>query len=226
MAHDDLKEMLELVPDPYVRGVGLVITQWAWIEACIDQLIWRLLGVRAQRGRIVTSNLLAQAKIEMVAALMRKSRMDEKLIREIEGKGKALATARNLIAHGYISVRPLSKQWGIAHSYLARGGKLTDRRRTVTPEALENVALKISEFLVFILAHSERFPKQRGLRPRPNALAAKPRRLRFETIVGRLPPLLQVEWELGSSAAEQEVARAAKKARKAAHRQRSLDGEK
>jgi hypothetical protein len=42
--------------------------------------------------------------MEMVAALMRKSKMDETLIGEVEGRGKALATARSLVAQGYIVI--------------------------------------------------------------------------------------------------------------------------
>lgn len=44
--------------------------------------------------------------------------------------------------------------------------------------------------------------------------------------IARLPPLLEVEREKGRSHEEMEAARAAKKAKKAAHRQKSLDGDK
>jgi hypothetical protein len=46
-AENPQKHLLWLVPDADVRGVGLVVTQWAWVEVFLDQFIWKLLGVGA-----------------------------------------------------------------------------------------------------------------------------------------------------------------------------------
>lgn len=211
---------LKLIPPEYAQGVGAVTSQWAWAEAMINQLIWRLLGVRSARGRIVTSNIGAQTKIHMLAALMRKSRMDERLVKKIETDGKALAIGRNLVAHGYLAVWP-DQPYGIAYSYLARG-KLQDRRRLVTPTLLNDLAEHIASFSLLLMDRAESFPKQRGQRPKPDAPVRAPRRLRLATIVKQLPPPLRFEDESESSE-EQALARAEKRAKKLANDRRAKE---
>jgi hypothetical protein len=202
---------LTLVPDAYVHGVGLVLTQWAWTETIIDQYIWRLLGVRAQRGRIVTSHLAARMKIEMAAALLRKSRLDERLVKEIEDEGKALADLRNLIAHGSIVVNRLTEV-GFITSFVARG-ELQQRSKLITPAILKALARRIAIYLAFLIRESDRLPKQRGTRPIRDLSNPRRRRRRPGTIARRLLPLLEVERQTTDE--QQKVARAETRAKKA-----------
>lgn len=221
----DPKIMVRLVPDPYVQGVGRVICQWSWVEAIIDQLIWRLLGVRALRGRAVTSNLLAKGKLELLATLMRKSRMKENLVKEIETRGHGLAAVRNLVAHGCVVVNPNYDAFGLVTAFRARG-RLVDHRRMVTPSALEKVAEQIADFMIFLMENEAKFPKQRGLRHAQGVPTGTPRRRRPEAILQQLPPLLEVEIASVMTDAQMEAARNAKRAAKAEQRQRSLAGER
>jgi hypothetical protein len=217
---DDVSLLLKIVPDDYVRAAGLVVTQWAWAESILDQYIWRMLGVRALRGRIVTSNIQARLKIEMLAALLRKSNFDEPFVKEIEDEGKALANFRNLVAHGAI----------VAHSGLAGGeatigsysarGRLQTRSRRVDLKRLEVLALRIATYTQFLIEGSNRLPKQRGIRQSQEFGGPKRRNLRIDTILRQLPPLLEVERQKGPSGEEMKAAKALKLARKI------LNGEK
>lgn len=215
----DVDFLLKIVPQKYVSAAGLVVTQWAWVESVLDQYIWRLLGVRAMRGRIVTSNLMARSKIEVAAALLRKSGFDETLIRELEDEGRALANLRNIVAHGGIVSTP-DQEHAIIGWISARGGALSDKTCLVTDKLLETLARRIATYLQFLIDTSARLPKQRGGWHGQDQPASKPRRLRPETIQRRLPPLLEVERQKGESQAEQEAKRAAKKAKKEADRRR------
>lgn len=222
MAYDPETFTLKLIPDDYVHGVGLVVTQWAWVETVIDQYIWRLLGVRAQRGRIVTSHLPARAKIEMAAALLRKSGFDEGFVKDIEDEGKALADLRNLIAHGYIAFNHFTNIAFIT-SFVARG-ELQRRSKLITPAILTTLARRIATYLAYLMEQSDRLPKQRGIQPLRDPLGPKRRRLRPGTIARRLPPLLEVERQKGPTHEEMEAARAARRAQRARHRERSVKG--
>jgi hypothetical protein len=182
----DAKSLLKVVPEPFLRGIGLVVSQWAWTEAIIDQYIWRLLGTRSERGRIVTSHLPARAKIQLLAALMRKSKFSEAMIKRIENDGATLAGQRNLVAHGYLAVRPPSEALGIAVSYIARG-KLKNRSRHVTPALLERLALNIATYTDFLMAQHSLLPKQRGAGTSPPK-----RKYSIETLLKRFPPMLEV----------------------------------
>lgn len=217
---DNLDALLGIVPEAFVRGAGLVVTQWAWSETLLDQFIWRMLGVRAMRGRIITANLTARGKIHILAALMRKSRWDENIISSIEGEGKALSELRNLIAHGAIAVPPNGTAMGTVTSYTARG-ELTPRTRLITAEILYKAARRFAAFNQLLIEVSAKLPKQRGLRTSQGSESQKPRRLRIETILRRLPPPLEVERPTRTSHQEMEAARAAKRAQRAAHRKKS-----
>ena len=211
---DDVDLLLGIVPEPFVAAAGLVVTQWAWAENILDQYTWRMLGVRATRGRIVTSNLQARVKIEMLAALLRKSRLDEAFVREIEGEGKALADLRNLIAHGAIIVPP-GHETGIVGSFSARG-ELQVRSRQITAAVLKKLARRMAIYTQFLIDGSDRLPKQRGLQPRRGRANPTPRRLRVGTIAKRLPPLLEVE--RGLTGDQMVAAKARKAAKKEADR--------
>jgi hypothetical protein len=208
-----------LVPDPFLRAVGLVVTQWAWAEAILDQCIWRLLGVRAARGRIITSNLPARIKIETLTALLRKSRFDESFVWEIENEGKALADLRNLVAHGYIAVQ-LGHDTGVILAASAKG-ELKDRSRRITAPLLEVLGVRIGAYVDFLCASSPRLPKQRGLQRALNLLNPKRRRHRPDTIARRRAPLLVVERPKDQTYEAQQVARAAKLAKKRARDEKS-----
>jgi hypothetical protein len=182
------KQLLGVIPDPFLRGIGLVVSQWAWTEAIIDQYIWRLLGTRPERGRIVTSNFPARAKIDLLAALMRKSKMSEMLVKKIEKDGEKLAAQRNLVVHGCLAVPPQLQGVGIAVSYIARRGKLKDRSRHVTPELLERLAGNIASFTAFMLAQDSLLPKQRGSGEPPPK-----RNYSLKTFLKRFPPVLEVD---------------------------------
>lgn len=217
---DQSDTLLRIIPDAYLQGVGLVVTQWSWTESLLDQYIWRMLGVRALRGRIVTANLQARLKIEMLAALLRKSKFDEKFVRELEDEGKTLANLRNLVAHGSIVVNPNQEAFGMISSFAARG-ELHDRSCLITAPILRQLARRTSVYLQFLVDNSTRLPKQRGLRPTQASASPKTPRLRPETIAKRLPLPLQVERQKGPSASELEAARAAKRQRKTEHARRS-----
>lgn len=220
MADKPGRVFFQLIPEPYALGAGRVITVWAWVEALIDQFIWRLLGVRSLRGRIVTANLSARAKIELLATLMRKSRMNEPFIKKIEKRGNALADSRNLVAHGYIAVLP-DKPYGTAISFLARG-RLTNRTRLVTPDLLNDVAAEIGNFALFLIDEQGRFPKQRGTRQRPAAPSPTSPRRRLETMLKQLPPPLVVASGSTEEKEKQDLRRLEKRARREADRQRDL----
>lgn len=225
MAREPNDSYLKLVPDDYLQRVGLVVTQWSWSELIIEQYIWRLLGVRAMRGRVVTAALTTRQKIEMLAALMRKSRMKESFIKEVEDEGKALSELRNLIAHGSIVVTTGPPQLAFLGSFHARG-ELKERSKRISLDILLTLARRIATYLGYLIDQADQLPKQRGLRSKP-ALEGPttPRRRTGTTRAQRLLPL-EVERQRGPTDEEMAASRAEKKARKAAHRQRSLDGEK
>jgi hypothetical protein len=216
--------LIQMVPEAFAFSVGRVVTEWAWVEAVLDQCIWRMLGVRPKRGRIITSNLTARIKIEALASLLRKSRLNETFVKEVEGEGKALAELRNLVAHGYISVRPGSNT-GIIVSFLAKG-EIKERSRQITPPLLDKLSERITLYLQYLVENSTRLPKQRGQQKPPSAADPKRRPLRIGTIVRRLPPPLEVERPKDQTHEEQQAAREAKRLLKAEHRRKSNDGRK
>jgi hypothetical protein len=82
--------------------IGRVVVQWSKIEAGLDNLIWGMLRLTIEDGRVLTSRIDAQMKIAMVRKLAPRHMTEEPLEKLL----KALVLAddirddRNFIIHG------------------------------------------------------------------------------------------------------------------------------
>jgi hypothetical protein len=54
----------------HFRLVGMAVVYWGKLEAVLQDIIWRLLGVDLADGRVITARLDVRPKIEMIEALI------------------------------------------------------------------------------------------------------------------------------------------------------------
>lgn len=178
---------LTTLPDNFLTPIGRVICMWAWSEALLDQVIWKLLGHTHRKGRAVTNLLGFNAKIDLILTLFSLSRRDKSKLNHLKKEGKILAKERNLVAHGYSAVADRSNDLAIFISFSARG-KLAERHRTAFPETIQALAVRIAKFNVFLKEIHDLLPLPNKRTPSKNTNSKNPRRSRSTAI--RQPPLL------------------------------------
>ena len=84
------------------RRVGRIAVSWSWLEDTIESVIWLLLGVSMDDGRVFTAKADANRKIQWLCALARLKLSDaerdqiDPLLKELN----ELRVIRNFVVHG------------------------------------------------------------------------------------------------------------------------------
>ena len=103
--------------------VGMVCTQWAYLEFLFEATIWWLLGIPNQKyeGRIITAGLSLEILVRKAADLSHlkvANDADLKTIQSIRGRISAIVDERNLAVHGLRSYDPENE---ITRAEVSRG---------------------------------------------------------------------------------------------------------
>lgn len=97
------QDLIPTMPKGQVALIGLCITQWSRLEAMIQQVIWKLLSISDEDGRIITCQNDVSANIAILRALI-KNRIPPGQIRDgfmaRLNRLRPLMEARNEITHG------------------------------------------------------------------------------------------------------------------------------
>ena len=59
------------LPDDYTRGIGLVMTHWAYVEYLLRKIAYVLVGVDVERRRVTMHNPTPDHYIQMYRQLLR-----------------------------------------------------------------------------------------------------------------------------------------------------------
>lgn len=160
--------LLTFVTDDYLRGIGLVTSQWSLMESAIDQCIWQTAGTRNDYGRVISAQLMALSKLDTLAALLhqRKQILGEQVEAVSDYVKKHLVGRRNTVVHGHWNSEP---DWENAFvvKFTARG-RLTSVPSQWTADDLRAFALEIAEVAMWFMMLSTVLPKPRI---RPGGLA-------------------------------------------------------
>jgi hypothetical protein len=96
--------------------IGRVIVEWSKLEQCIQDLIWRLVNLRFEDGRVITERMDVTRLIAIAKVLSRRHLKDEALLTEVLdalARADELRDDRNFVVHGtWCTVEPD----GIAYS--------------------------------------------------------------------------------------------------------------
>lgn len=83
--------------------IGEVMVHWSRLESNLDILLWRMVGVDAEDGRVLTSRTGADIKIQMLRALARRHLAPDPAalteFNDLLAKIEELKDDRNFIAH-------------------------------------------------------------------------------------------------------------------------------
>lgn len=99
---DDQSIVPQISVDQTYR-IGEVIALWSKLEAAMDALVWEFLGTGMEDGRLVTTELNANAKIQILRSLGNRHLPNETNRRHFAETMKyvgELKEARNFIVHG------------------------------------------------------------------------------------------------------------------------------
>jgi hypothetical protein len=84
------------------RLIGRVVVAWSKLEGAMEDLIWQLLGLDIEQGRVITSRLDAVAKIRMIRSLGEPALTEPQWLSLSETMARIdiLREDRNTILHG------------------------------------------------------------------------------------------------------------------------------
>ncbi|HEV3159070.1 MAG TPA: hypothetical protein VGZ89_03675 [Xanthobacteraceae bacterium] len=97
---------LDHIPDPHLRGIGLVALAWSYMEGALERVIWRLSRLNDMRGRAFTTHMSLPARLDTLLALANHEFPKEKQTDRLKGIKehilKTLSPKRNEIVHSRV----------------------------------------------------------------------------------------------------------------------------
>ncbi|HEU4342025.1 MAG TPA: hypothetical protein VFU31_10675 [Candidatus Binatia bacterium] len=143
---------LKYVRKDYLEAIGLVITQWSLMESMLDSCIWRAADLRNDLGRVISTQLQIQSKLDTLTTLLRQTRPElaGPMAKVSDFVRTCLQGQRNLAAHGMWSALD-SPLFGFGKDtpafvvkFTARG-KLVSQGGEIPIDQLHDLARDIAE---------------------------------------------------------------------------------
>lgn len=91
------------VPDYQYKLIGEMIAEWSRLETILGSLIWHLLKLDMEDGRVITATLDTRPKIRMLRQLAKRHIKSRAIKNQLSGLlevTEGLQEERNFIAHG------------------------------------------------------------------------------------------------------------------------------
>lgn len=150
--------LMNAVSDEYLVLIGRVATQWSILEVLLESMCWQAARVRNDMGRIITSQMQIQSKLDVLGALLEQTKpalakrfkLVSNYIRE------SLQGQRNLVIHGHWIALGNSSP-AVIVKYNARG-KLVSQSKIYTKDELFKLAKDISEVNAWLLKLWQKLP--------------------------------------------------------------------
>ena len=135
------------IPNEITLEVGNLIVRWAYLEHCLQTIVWNLAQVIQPIGRLSIREPRAEERVRLIKDLaeLRGIELDETATSAISSQSREIAQHRDLLAHGHWFYDDETKNWCVV---LSRGKWSDDephhRSRSAVPEALNvtDVALQ------------------------------------------------------------------------------------
>lgn len=132
--------------DRHLRVMGLIISEWSFLESVINLGLWGFLGINQEHGRAVTSFLGVRAQLNLIEAIARRTFGDTKTfegLRPILGRIENARSERNKVAHAiwYASDDGGSPEFGFAE--MQRRGQFISEVEQMKVSTLEKIAREI-----------------------------------------------------------------------------------
>ena len=130
------------IPDAQFDRIGRVAAAWSHLEATLDDLIWHLLDLCDEDGRIITDGLDAIRKIEMARKLAERYFSDDQLetLKAVLKTVDDLRLDRNFIIHGiWGSIAP-AKRLAAALSFRPKAPPGQVALETFPPIRMKSIA--------------------------------------------------------------------------------------
>ena len=103
------------LPVSFSREIGRIIVHWAYFEHSVQRLVWLLMGVDEQEGRIGVREPRVEDRLDMIRDLaeLKSFPLDAKAMSFIKGECEKVRIYRDLLAHGLWMQYP-DNTWRIA----------------------------------------------------------------------------------------------------------------
>lgn len=90
------------LPASMCREIGRIVVGWAYLENCIQEMNWQMLGLAPAPGRIAVREPRAEDRLEMLHELLKLhgAEWDHALYKSILKRTRLLKAKRDLVAHG------------------------------------------------------------------------------------------------------------------------------
>jgi hypothetical protein len=129
------------LPASYSRQIGRIVVHWAYVEQCLQEMIWEALKISDAAGRKAVRDPRVTDRLDMLRDViaLRGGSVDEPLFKSIRARAELMAAKRHLLVHG-IWFR--DKTLGECHVQLARGSwpkthaELIAGSKKVNPESV------------------------------------------------------------------------------------------
>ena len=166
------------VPGYLAKPIGHIIVKWAFLEYCLSRLIWELVGVEPQVGRVAISSPRAHEKLDNIRELLflkRKVMMDDRIFNALRSRIIEANGLRDNLCHGQwanddrgwaiISTRGFVTDQTIER--IERSRKFRPERMSVTVASLTPIFARINELVSAVESIRETAASPEKLRKQP-----------------------------------------------------------
>lgn len=153
------EQLLGMVTDDYLKAIGLVISQWSTMEVILEQAIWQSARLRNDLGRIMTTQLQAQGKMDLLQTILSHTKppLGERFKKVAEYIRDCLLGKRNIVAHGHWSQFTPMEQHAHVSKFSARG-KFVSLGGPITLDELRSLARDIADVSCWLMELVSKLP--------------------------------------------------------------------
>jgi len=146
----------------HLKAIGLIVTEWSWVEHSIELIIWELAQIDPDKGRSITTHIQSETRLHILSSLTDSLIHDhniKKQISQLADKVRKLRGERNNITHAlWLKMRPqglISKLMKLPQKgrfvpstvKITAKGKVEFTTKPFTAAEIRDVAQRMSDLL-------------------------------------------------------------------------------
>lgn len=129
------------LPATLCREIGRIISRWAYLENYVQRIVWTLMGISREEGRLAVREPRVEERVELIADLMHVYglNVDDKFISALIDGIRKQVRIRDAVAHGAWSFSEDYGDWQVTNTkgtWNKQDRPKIERKKRVNPEGI------------------------------------------------------------------------------------------
>ena len=132
---------VDVLPATLCREIGRIISRWAFLENYVQRIVWTLMGISREEGRLAVREPRLEDRVEVITDLMRiyELKVDDKLTSALLDGIRKQVHIRDAVAHGAWSFSDDYGDWQVTNTkgtWDRQDRPKIERKKKINPEGI------------------------------------------------------------------------------------------